>query len=69
MFERLVSSIVVWLIFIAAALLEVGGDAVVRKGLLNSKIVYIVTGGFILTGYSVLVNEVYPNDYGLRKIK
>ena len=33
-----------WLIFIAAAVLEVGGDAVVRKGLRGSGLVVIMIG-------------------------
>jgi len=37
-----------WLIFIAAALLEVGGDAVVRKGLRGSGILVILMGAAML---------------------
>jgi drug/metabolite transporter superfamily protein YnfA len=47
-----------WFIFIGAALLEVGGDAVVRKGLRGSGLV-IVTLGFAMLGcYGVVVNMV-----------
>jgi len=47
-----------WLIFIAAALLEVGGDAVVRKGLRGSGILVIFMGAAMLGVYGVVVNMV-----------
>jgi len=47
-----------WLIFIGAALLEVGGDAVVRKGLRGSSLVVILLGGAMLGFYGVVVNTV-----------
>lgn len=47
-----------WLIFIAAALLEVGGDAVVRKGLRGSGILVILMGAAMLGLYGVVVNMV-----------
>ena len=48
----------VWLIFIGAAILEVGGDAVVRKGLRGSSLITIMIGCAILGFYGVVVNTV-----------
>lgn len=47
-----------WLIFVAAALLEVGGDALVRKGLRGSGILLIVAGMLGLGVYGLVVNLV-----------
>ena len=47
-----------WLIFVAAAALEVGGDAVVRKGLRGSSLVTIVAGCLMLGAYGLVVNLV-----------
>jgi small multidrug resistance family-3 protein len=47
-----------WLIFIGAAILEVGGDAVVRKGLRGSSFLIILTGCVMLGSYGVVVNTV-----------
>jgi drug/metabolite transporter superfamily protein YnfA len=47
-----------WLVFIAAATLEVGGDAVIRKGLRGGIVWYIVFGFLILGCYGVVVNTV-----------
>ncbi len=47
-----------WLIFIAAAVLEVGGDAVVRKGLRGSGFIIILIGFAMLGCYGVVVNMV-----------
>jgi drug/metabolite transporter superfamily protein YnfA len=47
-----------WLIFIAAAILEVGGDAVVRKGLRGSGLIIIMIGFAMLGCYGVVVNMV-----------
>ena len=49
---------VAWLIFIGAALLEVGGDAVVRKGLRGGNLAFIVLGCTMLGSYGVVVNTV-----------
>jgi len=49
---------VAWLIFVAAAILEVGGDAVIRKGLRGSVIWFIVFGFLMLGCYGVVVNTV-----------
>jgi drug/metabolite transporter superfamily protein YnfA len=47
-----------WLIFVGAAVLEVGGDAVVRKGLRGSGLLIITTGFAMLGCYGVVVNMV-----------
>ena len=47
-----------WLIFIGAALLEVGGDAVIRKGLRGSNLIIIMIGCAMLGSYGVVVNTV-----------
>lgn len=47
-----------WLIFIGAAILEVGGDAVVRKGLRGSNLIIIMMGCAMLGFYGVVVNTV-----------
>ena len=47
-----------WLIFIGAAVLEVGGDAVVRKGLRGSGPMVILIGCAMLGSYGVVVNTV-----------
>jgi small multidrug resistance family-3 protein len=47
-----------WLIFIVAALLEISGDAVIRKGLRNSGFLLIILGFVILGCYGLVVNIV-----------
>ncbi len=47
-----------WLVFVGAAILEVGGDAVVRKGLRGSSLTIILTGCATLGCYGVVVNIV-----------
>lgn len=47
-----------WLIFLGSALLEVGGDAVVRRGLRGANVVIILAGGLMLAAYGLLVNMV-----------
>ena len=47
-----------WLIFIGAAILEVGGDAIVRKGLRGGTLVVILAGFLMLGSYGVVVNTV-----------
>ncbi len=49
---------IAWLVFIGAAILEVGGDAVVRKGLRGSGLLFIMTGFAMLGCYGVAVNMV-----------
>ena len=47
-----------WFVFIAAAVLEVGGDAVIRKGLHGSIVWFILAGFLMLGGYGLVVNTV-----------
>jgi small multidrug resistance family-3 protein len=47
-----------WLIFVVAALLEVGGDAVVRRGLQGHSAARIVLGCAVLGLYGLVVNSV-----------
>ncbi len=49
---------IAWAIFIGAASLEVGGDAVVRKGLRGSGLIVILLGAVMLGCYGVVVNMV-----------
>ncbi len=44
------------IIFLAAACLEVGGDAIVRRGLLGGRISWIVAGCLLLGFYGLVVN-------------
>ncbi|MGC2064484.1 MAG: hypothetical protein WA610_16060 [Thermodesulfovibrionales bacterium] len=48
----------VWFMFIGAAVLEVGGDAVVRKGLRGDSFMTIMMGCAMLGCYGVVVNTV-----------
>ena len=47
-----------WLVFLGSALLEVGGDAVVRRGLHGTNVIIIIAGGLMLACYGLLVNMV-----------
>jgi small multidrug resistance family-3 protein len=47
-----------WLIFVAAAVLEVGGDAVIRKGLRGGGLALVAAGFVVLGCYGVVVNLV-----------
>ena len=51
-------NLAVWLVFIAAALLEVGGDAVIRRGLRGRSAGYILLGCTVLALYGLLVNSI-----------
>jgi small multidrug resistance family-3 protein len=53
---------IAWLIFLAAAVLEVGGDAVVRKGMRGGGFVFMALGFLMLGTYGVVVNLV-PWDF------
>ena len=48
----------IWLLLIGAAMLEVGGDAVVRFGLRGSQPVLVVLGCLLLGAYGITVNLV-----------
>jgi drug/metabolite transporter (DMT)-like permease len=47
-----------WLVFVAAAALEMSGDAAVRRGLRGGGLPWILGGGAALAGYGLLVNAV-----------
>jgi len=47
---------VAWLVFVAAALLEVGGDAVIRQGLRGGGWAFVAAGAVMLGGYGIVVN-------------
>jgi len=47
-----------WIVFIAAALLEVGGDFVVRSGLRGHRLYFILLGFAMLGCYGLVVNMV-----------
>ena len=47
-----------WLIFVGAAILEVGGDAVVRGGLRGKSLGIVMLGFVMLGSYGVVVNMV-----------
>ncbi len=51
-----------WVVFVAAATLEVAGDAAVRRGLRGGGILSILAGCGLLGGYALLVNSV-PWDF------
>jgi|SRR5665213_2704076 len=51
-------NILAWLLFVAAALLEVGGDAVIRRGLRGNKIAFVLLGFLALGCYGLLVNSI-----------
>ena len=48
----------IWLLFVAAAILEVGGDALIRQGLRGSGWALIAAGCATLAFYGVIVNLV-----------
>ncbi|MDR3569084.1 MAG: hypothetical protein P4L43_13735 [Syntrophobacteraceae bacterium] len=48
-----------WFVFVGSALLEVGGDAVVRKGLHGANVAIILVGGLMLAAYGLLVNTIH----------
>ena len=50
--------ITAWLIFVVAALLEVGGDAAMRRGLRGRSLLFVMAGAVILSGYGLVVNTV-----------
>ena len=51
--------VVAWSIFLAAALLEVAGNAVIRTGLRGSGLALIAAGCVMLGGYGLVVNLVH----------
>jgi len=51
-------TLLAWIVFLAAAILEVGGDAIIRRGLRGSIVWFIVLGFVTLGCYGVVVNTV-----------
>jgi drug/metabolite transporter superfamily protein YnfA len=51
-------TLVAWIVFFAAAILEVGGDAIIRRGLRGGIVWFIVLGFVTLGCYGVVVNTV-----------
>jgi small multidrug resistance family-3 protein len=51
-------TIIAWLIFLLAACLEVGGDAVTRTGLRGGRWIYVLPGAVMLGFYGIVVNTV-----------
>jgi len=49
---------IAWLIFILSAVLEVGGDAMTRKGLRGSGLFFLLAGFVMLGCYGLVVNMV-----------
>ncbi len=47
-----------WLVFVVAALLEVGGDAAIRRGLRGGGLLLILGGFVVLGSYGLIVNSV-----------
>ena len=56
--DKLTMSITAWLVFIMAALLEVGGDALVRRGLRAAGLPFVAAGFVTLGCYGLVVNSV-----------
>jgi small multidrug resistance family-3 protein len=52
-----------WLIFLAAALFEVGGDAAIRRGLRGGGLLFILAGFVVLGSYGLAVNSVRSWDF------
>lgn len=52
-----------WLIFVVAALLEVGGDAAIRRGLRGGGLLFIVAGFAVLGSYGLVVNSAKSWDF------
>jgi drug/metabolite transporter superfamily protein YnfA len=51
-------NLVAWLIFIVAAVLEVGGDATVRRGLRSGNLLFVAAGIAALGCYGLVVNSI-----------
>jgi drug/metabolite transporter superfamily protein YnfA len=51
-------ALLIWIVFVAAAVLEVSGDALIRWGLHGGRWPYILAGMMVLGGYGLLVNQI-----------
>ena len=51
-------NIIAWLFFVVAAILEVGGDATVRRGLRGRSAGFVLAGCMALAAYGLVVNSV-----------
>jgi small multidrug resistance family-3 protein len=51
-------NLVVWFVFAAAALLEVGGDAVIRRGMRSRSAIWLLLGAAVLAIYGMFVNSI-----------
>ncbi len=51
-------NLLAWVIFLAAAILEVGGDATIRRGLRGKNLLFVVIGFVALGCYGLVVNTV-----------
>jgi small multidrug resistance family-3 protein len=60
---QMMSKALPFLVLFLSAVLEVGGDALMRRGIRGGGWVFIVVGGLVLAGYGMLVNRV-PWDFG-----
>jgi small multidrug resistance family-3 protein len=47
---------IAWLVFLAAAVLEVGGDALIRAGLRGGALTVVAAGFVVLGSYGLLIN-------------
>jgi small multidrug resistance family-3 protein len=56
--DNLSMPVIAWVVFVAAATLEVGGDAIVRKGLRGAGVAVVALGCAMLGGYGLVVNLV-----------
>ena len=57
MFVKLLPILAVWGVFLGSALLEVGGDALMRQGLKGGGWRYLLLGAASLAAYGILVNS------------
>jgi small multidrug resistance family-3 protein len=56
-------TLLTWFIFIVAALLEVGGDAAIRRGLRGGGLLFMIAGFVILGTYGLVVNSAKSLDF------
>ena len=56
--DKIAWQVLAWLTLLGAAVLEVGGDAVIRRGLRGGGALLMAAGCILLAGYGLLVNTV-----------